>query len=61
MPVTESGKALDVKTGLTYPDGQIPRLTTTALYEEYREYCRLFNVPVPAEKGQIGKMSQADG
>ncbi len=55
MPVTDSGKALDVKTGLTYPDGQIPRLTITALYEEYQEYCRLFNVPVPAEKGQIGK------
>lgn len=38
----------------TYP-GSTPRLTTTALYEEYQEYCRLFHVPVPAEKGQIGK------
>ena len=55
MPVTETGKAIDVKTGMTYPDGQTPRLTTTALYEQYQEYCRLFNVPVPAEKGQVGR------
>ena len=40
---------------MTYPDGQTPRLTTTALYEQYQEYCRLFNVPVPAEKGQVGR------
>ena len=50
-----TGKAIDVKTGMTYPDGQTPRLTTTALYEQYQEYCRLFNVPVPAEKGQVGR------
>jgi phage/plasmid-associated DNA primase len=47
--------AIDVNTGLGYPDGQLPKLTTTALYNEYLEYCRLFNVPVPAEKGQVGK------
>jgi len=40
--------------GIGYP-GSTPKLTTAALYEEYQEYCRLFHVPVPAEKGQIGK------
>jgi hypothetical protein len=35
-----------VKTGVVYPDGKAPRLTTDALYAEYLEYCRLFNVPV---------------
>ncbi len=46
--------AQDNLAGWAYP-GSTPRLTTTALYEEYQEYCRLFHVPVPAEKGQIGK------
>jgi hypothetical protein len=55
MPTTEDGKPVDVKTGMAYPDGKAPRLTTDALYAEYIEYCRLFNVPVPAEKGQVGK------
>jgi hypothetical protein len=55
MPVTDDGKAIDVTTGLSYPDRVLPRLTTDLLYNEYREYCQLFNVPVPAEKGQIGK------
>jgi hypothetical protein len=55
MPTTEDGKPVDVKTGMVYPDGKAPRLTTDALYAEYLEYCRLFNVPVPAEKGQVGK------
>jgi len=40
--------------GVGYP-GSTPKLTTTALYGEYQEYCKLFHVPVPAEKGQIGK------
>jgi hypothetical protein len=31
------------------------RLTTDALYAEYEEYCRLFNVTIPAAKGQAGK------
>lgn len=54
--LTTSGEdVIDVRTGLSYPGGQIPKLTTIALYEEYSEYCRLFNVPVPAEKGQVGK------
>jgi phage/plasmid-associated DNA primase len=55
MPVTDEGKALDVKAGMACPDGLTPRLTTISLLEEYLEYCKLFNVPVPAEKGQIGK------
>jgi hypothetical protein len=55
MPTTEDGKPVDVKTGMVYPDGKAPRLTTDALHAEYLEYCRLFNVPVPAEKGQVGK------
>ena len=55
MPTTEDGKPVDVKTGMVYPDGKAPRLTTDALYAEYLEYCSLFNVPVPAEKGQVGK------
>jgi len=55
MPTTEDGRPVDVKTGMVYPDGKAPRLTTDALYAEYLEYCRLFNVPVPAEKGQVGK------
>jgi phage/plasmid-associated DNA primase len=55
MPVNDDGRAIDVTTGMTYPKGTIVRLTTDALYDEYKEYCRLFNVPVPAEKGQIGK------
>jgi phage/plasmid-associated DNA primase len=37
------------------PDGTPIKLTTDALREEYLEYCKLFNVPVPAEKGQIGR------
>lgn len=41
--------------GDQWPGSTPPRLTTSALYEEYQEYCRLFHVPVPAEKGQIGK------
>jgi len=47
-------EAINTRTGMGYPGGP-PRLTTTELYEEYLEYCRLFHVPVPAEKGQIGK------
>jgi len=36
--------------------GNLPeKLSTDILYNEYKEYCHLFNVPVPAEKGQIGK------
>ena len=35
--------------------GEGERLTTTKLFEEYQEYCRLFHVPVPAGKGQVGK------
>jgi phage/plasmid-associated DNA primase len=54
MPITEDGKPID-KNGLPYLDGKAHRLKTDALYEEYKEYCRLFNVPVPAEKGQVGK------
>lgn len=55
MPVNDSGEVIDVTTGMTYPKGMLPRLTTDALYEEYNEYCRLFNVPIPADKVQIGK------
>jgi len=55
MPTTDDGRPVDVKTGMAYPDGKAPRLTTDALYAEYLEYCRLFNVPVPAEKGQVGR------
>jgi hypothetical protein len=55
MPTTEDGRPVDVKTGMAYPDGKASRLTTDALYAEYLEYCRLFNVPVPAEKGQVGR------
>lgn len=55
QPVNEDGKPIDVKTGLSYPADKAPRLTTDALYAEYREYCSFFNVPVPAEKGQVGK------
>lgn len=35
--------------------GDYRRLTTTTLWEEYQQYCKLFHVPVPAGKGQIGK------
>jgi len=55
IPTTEDGRPVDVKTDMVYPDGKVPRLTTDALYAEYLEYCRLFNVPVPAEKGQVGR------
>ena len=55
MPTTDDGRPVDVKTGMVYPDGKAPRLTTDVLYAEYLEYCRLFNVPVPAEKGQVGR------
>ena len=37
-----------------YP-GSLPKLTTMDLYAEYLEYCKLLHVPVPAEKGQVGK------
>lgn len=55
IPTTDDGRPVDVKTGMAYPGGKAPRLTTDALYTEYREYCRLFNVPVPAEKGPVGR------
>lgn len=51
---TNEEEAINTRTGMGNPGGP-PRLTTTELYEEYLEYCRLFHVPVPAEKGQIGK------
>ena len=55
MPATGAGQAINVLTGMLFPNGEIPRLTTEALLDEYKEYCELFNVPVPAEKNQIGK------
>jgi hypothetical protein len=54
-PTNEDGKPIDVKTGLSYPNQKPPRLTTDAFQAEYLEYCKLFHVPVPAEKGQVGK------
>ena len=55
MPANDAGQAINVLTGMLFPNGEIPRLTTEALFDEYKEYCGLFNVPVPAEKNQIGK------
>jgi phage/plasmid-associated DNA primase len=37
------------------PGNTPPKLRVGQLYDMYMEYCHLFNVPVPAEKGQIGK------
>lgn len=54
-PKNEDGRIIDVKTGLLCPDDKAPRLTVDALYSEYLEYCHLFHVPVPAEKGQVGR------
>lgn len=54
-PTNEDGRIIDVKTGLSYPDDKAPRLTVDALYSEYLEYCHLFHVPVPAEKGPVGR------
>jgi hypothetical protein len=51
---TNEEDAIDNPAGWSYP-GSTPKLTTTALYEEYQEYCRLFHVPVPIGKGQLGK------
>ncbi len=51
---TNEEEAINTRTGMGYPGGP-PRLTTTELYEEYLEYCRLFHVPVPADMGPIGK------
>ena len=55
MPATEDGQAIDVSTGMLYPKGEIPKLKIDVALTEYKEYCRLFNVPVTAEKGQVGK------
>ena len=55
MPATEDSQAIDVITGMLYPKGEIPKLKIDVALTEYKEYCRLFNVPVPAEKGQVGK------
>lgn len=51
---TNEEDALSNPAGWAYP-GSTARLTTADLYGEYLEYCRLFHVPVPAEKGQVGK------
>ena len=48
-------ECLTTSTPITDDGKPISKLTTDALYEEYKEYCSLFNVPVLAEKGQIGK------
>ena len=47
---TESIEAIESSPGNTPP-----KLRVGQLYDMYMEYCHLFNVPVPAEKGQIGK------
>jgi len=50
MPTDKNGQAINVVTGELYPMGQPPRLTTTKLLEEYKEYCTLFNVPTPSKQ-----------
>jgi phage/plasmid-associated DNA primase len=55
MPATDAGQAINVLTGMLFPKGEFPRLTTEMLVEQYMAYCERFNVPVPAEKNQIGK------
>jgi hypothetical protein len=51
---TNEEDALSNPAGWAYP-GSTARLLTQGLYDEYLEYCQLFRVPVPAEKGQMGK------
>jgi len=54
IPCNENDEPID-KNGLPCPKGEPSRLTTEDLYDEYKEYCTLFNVPVPADKGKVGK------
>jgi hypothetical protein len=55
MPINGDRRAIDVAKCTAFPKGTTPRLITDALNDECKAYCLLFNVPVPAEKGQIGK------
>jgi hypothetical protein len=53
--VDAEGRSIDMTTGQPWPGGVMGRLTTDALFTEYRTYCTLLNVPVPAEKSPFGK------
>ena len=53
------GRPIDMTTGQPWPGGVIGKLTTDALYTEYMTYCKLLNVPIPAEKSPFGKYINA--
>jgi hypothetical protein len=57
--VDAEGRSIDMTTGQPWPGGVMGRLTTDALFTEYRTYCTLLNVPVPAEKSPFGKYINA--
>lgn len=52
-PLMENDQYIDYKTNM--PLHELPETLIDDLYDEYREYCKLFNVTNPAAKEQIGK------